>query len=147
MARTPIQGFDGHLLRMTREQASLSRPDLAREIGVTDQSLKMWEIGGVSPSPKVYVRLTDYFGKDRWFFAPVPVSERTLLDYRQRAGISSPELSRCLGVPVARIRTIEDGERPTLTADQIARWAHEIGISVAGWYQVHLQREVGAMSA
>lgn len=138
MARSPIRGFDGQLVRQAREDAELTRAELADQLHITTQAIKMWEIGGVSPSPKAYVALCHYFGQSTWYFAPVPEEGRSLTDYRQRAGISLPELSALLSVPVPRVQAIEEGESAEqLSAEQVKEWSEALGLVPVAWHQVH----------
>lgn len=150
MARSPIRGFDGARLRAIREKSKLTRAELARRIGSTEQSIKMWETHDTTPSPKVYVRLSDYFGQDKWYFAPVPVTARTLADYRQRVAINLVVLAEMLGKPHMMVQMIEHGMQSDLSAltdEQISLWAETVGLSTTAWYQVCQQGEVAAMSA
>lgn len=140
--------WDGALLRQEREAAGLTREDLALEIDTTSQSIKLWELRGdqYSPSPTSYARLYEFFGKGKWFFAPVPVEERTLADYRLRMGMTVTALRQTLRVRREKVTAIESGKVRTVPDAMVQQWADLLGISPVAWLQLRDRRGVALIA-
>lgn len=140
--------WDGALLRQEREAAGLTRDDLAAGIDTTSQIIKLWELRGdqYSPSPAAYVRLYEFFGVDRWYFAPVPVEERSLADYRLRTGMTVQDLRETFHVRPDKIKAIESGLLTDVPNEMVEKWASLLGISPVAWLQLRDCRGVALIA-
>ncbi|MGO1664866.1 MAG: helix-turn-helix domain-containing protein [Micrococcaceae bacterium] len=140
--------WDGALLRQEREAAGLTRDDLAAGIDTTSQIIKLWELRGdqYSPSPAVYARLYEFFGVDRWYFAPVPAEDRSLADYRLRTGMTVQDLRETFHVRPDKIKAIESGLLTDVPTEMVEEWASLLGISPVAWLQLRDCRGVALIA-
>jgi len=124
----------GVLIRDARLAAHKSIPECARILGVTSGILRAWEGGRKAPSlPELEVLayslrlpLGHFLGQEAVsddtqltvlnLSAAVGVRQRLvgalLRQQRESVGLSIRELSKQLGIPVARLKAYELGERP-----------------------------------
>ena len=111
----------GAHLTAFRERAGLRRIDLARQIGVSDETVRLWERGTVQPSRELLARLiallslevADWSASDSDLQKPeLPVVARRLREERRARGISQATAVRVLDVAQA---TYELGDGPVLT--------------------------------
>ena len=128
MPLPPPGRFDGAALRLSRETAGLSRPQLAERVGVDVALIKSWETRGVCPTVGNITRVAQALGlKVRDLYTPDAESAGALRDLRVAAGITQQELARRLGVRQGLISMWERGKaRPTW--DAIARYATTLDV-------------------
>ena len=121
-----VRGFDPDRLRAAQSRAGLSARQLARELGVTPGGVFSWRTGRARPFPGHLKKLADRLGCSTRFLAPLPPRPR-LRDYRERAGLTQPEMAERLGGPTAAVVLVEGGSS---WPDDPAWWAEAYGISV-----------------
>ena len=128
MPLPPPGRFDGAALRLTRETAALSRPQLAERVGVDVALIKSWETRGVCPTVGNITRVAQALGlKVSDLYTPDAASAGALRDLRVAAGITQQELAHHLGVRQGLISMWERGKaRPTW--DEIARYATTLDV-------------------
>lgn len=128
MPLPPPGRFDGATLRLTRETAGLSRPQLAERVGVDVALIKSWETRGVCPTVGNITRVAHALGlKVSDLYTPDAASAGALRDLRVAAGMTQQELAHHLGVRQGLISMWERGKaRPTW--DEIARYATTLDV-------------------
>ncbi|MEY2460921.1 MAG: Helix-turn-helix domain [Acidimicrobiaceae bacterium] len=108
----------GAHLTAFRQRAGLRRIDLARQIGVSDESVRLWEKGTVRPSRELLARLiallslevADWSESDSQpQKAELPVVARRLREERQARGISQAATVRLLDVAQGTYASWETG--------------------------------------
>ena len=108
----------GAHLTAFRQRAGLRRIDLARQIGVSDESVRLWEKGTVRPSRELLARLiallslevADWSESDSHpQKAELPVVARRLREERQARGISQATTVRLLDVAQGTYASWETG--------------------------------------
>jgi transcriptional regulator with XRE-family HTH domain len=108
----------GAHLTAFRQRAGLRRIDLARQIGVSDETVRLWEKGTVRPSRDLLVRLiallslevADWSANDDDPKTPeLPVVARRLRDERRARGMSQATTVRHLDVAQATYASWETG--------------------------------------
>ena len=70
-----------------REEHGLSIDELAQQVGVSDQSIRLWEAGLVRPRPRAYAQLLSILqvSEDEITLTPY-ANEGEVLEARRRAG-------------------------------------------------------------
>jgi transcriptional regulator with XRE-family HTH domain len=124
-----ITNWDGSRLRALREMKGMTRPDLARAVGVTKVTVFYWEDQQRrrSPMPANLVELARILGVSTTLLAPLP-DPPTLAAYREHAGLTQAEIADALGMARNSVSDIEtSGEWWPARADE---WASMIGIDV-----------------
>jgi len=108
----------GAHLKAFRERAGLRRIDLARQIGVSDETVRLWEKGTVQPSRELLARLiallslevADWSASDSDPQVPeLPVAARRLREERRARGISQATAVWLLDVAQATYASWETG--------------------------------------
>ncbi|MEY2451028.1 MAG: hypothetical protein QOD92_602 [Acidimicrobiaceae bacterium] len=108
----------GAHLTAFRQRAGLRRIDLARQIGVSDETVRLWEKGTVRPSRELLVRLiallslevADWSASDGDLQQPeLPVVARRLREERRARGTSQATTARLLDVAQASYASWETG--------------------------------------
>ena len=107
----------GAHLKATRVAAGLRRIDLASQLGVSEETVRLWEKGAVQPSPERLAKLIavtalqpDSWRALRGQAAPeLPVLARRLRTEREARGITQAEAVQVLGVPQATYAAWETG--------------------------------------
>ena len=106
----------GSHLEAARKRANLRRLDLARQLRVSEESIRLWEKGAVQPSPERLARLIALLSLETadWPSRPEPVLDlpplaRRLRHERESRGITQAEAIRDLGVPQATYAGWETG--------------------------------------
>jgi transcriptional regulator with XRE-family HTH domain len=95
----------GEHLEGARRRALLSRAQLARRLGVSEESVRRWENGGSRPSPERLAQLIAVLAIDGTTFSvlprvatDLPPISRRLRDERAQRGITQAQASFLLGV-------------------------------------------------
>lgn len=108
----------GAHLTAFRQSAGMRRVDLAREIGVSDETVRLWEKGTVQPSRDLLARLiallslgaADWSASDADQEGPaLPVLARRLRNERRDRGMSQAAVVRILDVAQATYASWETG--------------------------------------
>ena len=108
----------GAHLTAFRQRAGLRRIDLARQIGVSDETVRLWEKGTVQPSRELLARLiallslevADWSASDSDPQKPeLPVVARRLREERRARGMSQATAVRLLDVAQATYASWETG--------------------------------------
>lgn len=146
MAWPTLTTWEPERLRDDRVQRGLSRHQLAGALDVSVPAIKAWELGQKHPGPLAYKTVTDFFRRDRWFYAPVDPSQRTLTDYRLRSGLRLIDLKRELNIHHNRVYAVESG-LVSLNDAQIASWCRALNMSESQWHQARMNAQEVKMSA
>jgi transcriptional regulator with XRE-family HTH domain len=108
----------GAHLTAFRERAGLRRIDLARQIGVSDETVRLWEKGSVQPSRELLARLIALLSLEvaDWSASgsdpqepELPVVARRLREERRARGMSQAAAVRILDVAQATYASWETG--------------------------------------
>lgn len=125
----------GAHLEASRLQAGLRRLDLAHRLGVSEESIRLWERGAVQPSEDHLVRLIPILAIEGalWQDSPAPAPDeqtelaRRLLQERQALGLTQAALASRLGVAPDTYVAWETG-RSTPGAEHVTRLATHLGL-------------------
>lgn len=126
----------GAHLEASRLHAGLRRRDLAHRLGVSEESVRLWERGSVQPSEDHLVRLIPILAIEGslWQDAPAPPPEeqtelaRRLLQERQALGLTQAALAGRLGIALDAYGAWEAGDS-TPGTEHIALLADHLGLS------------------
>jgi transcriptional regulator with XRE-family HTH domain len=108
----------GEHLRALRRKAGLRRSDLAMRLGVSDETIRLWEKGSVQPSADHLARLIALMAleADGWSALvedasppDLPPLARRLRHERELRGVTQAEAVRIVGVPQATYAGWETG--------------------------------------
>jgi len=109
----------GARLEAARQQAGLRRVDLAGRVGVSEETIRLWERGAVQPSPERLSRLIAVLAVEaaHWKQAPVveaaldeiPELARRLRDERAARGVTQAVMAHQMGVSQATYAGWETG--------------------------------------
>jgi|GEM_PF-3809439 len=146
MAWPTIETWIPARLRQDREDRGLSRTELGLQLGISASAIKQWERGTKSPGPLAYDEVRRFFGRDRWFYAPVDPERRTLTDWRLRSGVRLADMRSELHLHHGTVYAIEDGTAD-LADDDIARWCALLDFSPEQWHRAHSAVQEVQMSA
>jgi transcriptional regulator with XRE-family HTH domain len=101
-------GRFGEHLETARRRALLNRSDLAKRVGVTEESIRRWERGGARPSPDRLARLIAVLALDGAVLTTFPMTAhdlpplaRRLQHERSQRGITQAQAAQTLGVAQA----------------------------------------------
>lgn len=126
---------DPEALRAARVEAGFTQAEVARRIGVAGgERVSEWERGRSSPRPATVVQLAVVLGVDVSRLVPA-VEVGGLAGLRRRAGLSSRELARLAGVPLATLLRWErqgTARRPQLAV--VTRLAQSLSVSTHSVY-------------
>ena len=124
----------GAHLQASRKSAGLRRVDLAGQLGVSEETIRLWEKGAVQPSADRLARLIALLSLEtaQWAaetpHAPeLPPLARRLRSEREARGITQAGVVRILGVPQATYAGWETG-RSTPGTSLFQRLAAFLGI-------------------
>ena len=125
----------GAHLEASRKQAGLRRIDLAYQMGVTEETIRLWEKGSVQPSAERLARLIALMaleGKEWRALSAEPAPDlppfaRRLRHERESRGITQAEAVRILHVPQATYAGWETG-RTTPGAHLFRSLADFVGV-------------------
>lgn len=130
----------GAHLEASRTQAGLRRVDLAQRLGVSEESIRLWERGAVQPSEEHLVRLIPMLSIESSFWQSQEVASavadeepelaRRLREERAQRSLTQAALAAELGVPQATYAGWETG-RTTPSPDHFALLAGLLGLSEA----------------
>jgi transcriptional regulator with XRE-family HTH domain len=128
----------GAHLEASRTQAGLRRVDLAQRLGVSEESIRLWERGAVQPSEEHLVRLIPMLSIESSFWQSQEVAStaadeepelaRRLREERAERSLTQAALSAELGVPQATYAGWETG-RTTPSPEHFAILAALLGLS------------------
>jgi transcriptional regulator with XRE-family HTH domain len=127
----------GEHLRALRRKAGLRRSDLAGRLGVSDETIRLWEKGSVQPSADRLARLIALMAleADGWSALvddasphDLPPLARRLRHERELRGVTQAEAVRSIGVPQATYAGWETG-RTTPGSSAHAVLASFLGIT------------------
>lgn len=125
----------GAHLEASRLRASLRRVDLAAQLGVSEESIRLWEKGSVQPSPERLARLIALLALEtpEWqtpsdSSPELPPLARRLRVERDDRGITQAAVVKLLDVPQATYAGWETG-RSTPSAALFASLAAFLGIA------------------
>jgi transcriptional regulator with XRE-family HTH domain len=126
----------GAHLEAARIRAGLRRLDLAHRLGVSEESIRLWERGAVQPSEDHVVRLIPILAIEGslWQGSAAPEPEelpelaRRLRDERKALGLTQAALARRVGMPLETYAAWETA-RSTPGVEHVARLAAHLGVS------------------
>lgn len=125
----------GAHLQAFRQQAGLRRVDFARRMGVSEETIRLWEKGAVQPSADCLSRLIAVLSLEAGEWQPpsstapdLPPLASALLRERQGRAITQVEAVKLLGVPQATYAGWETG-RTVPTPQFLATIAVFLGTS------------------
>jgi transcriptional regulator with XRE-family HTH domain len=125
----------GEHLEVARTRALLSRAELAKRLGVTEESIRRWERGGARPSPDSLARLIAVLALDGAELTSLPVAAedlpplaRRLQQERSQRNITQSRAAQILGVAQATYAGWEIG-RATPAAPFLATIGAFLGLS------------------
>ena len=128
----------GAHLEASRTQAGLRRIDLAQRLGVSEESIRLWERGAVQPSEEHLVRLIPMLSIESSFWQSQEVAAavadeepelaRRLREERAERSLTQAALAAQLGVPQATYAGWETG-RTTPSADHYALLASLLDVA------------------
>lgn len=124
---TGVQGFDPNRLASARAKTGLSYRALAALLGVTYSTVRQWEHGISKPRPSYLNPLAKTLGCTVHYLAPLP-SKPTLIDYRERAGLTLEDVAALVDRHFGTVSRIEHG---VTWPEEPARWAEAYGLSPA----------------
>jgi transcriptional regulator with XRE-family HTH domain len=130
MIERGLTGWDGGRLRAFRLAKGLTRPELARAVGVTKATIYFWESEHHhrSPSPANLRQIAAVLGVDTTALAPLP-DPPTLTAYREHAGLRQIDIADALGYKNRNVVSdIEQGG--DWWPPKAERWAELIGITI-----------------
>ncbi len=128
----------GAHLEASRIQAGLRRLDLAHRLGVSEESIRLWERGAVQPSEDHLVRLIPILAIEgsRWQEtrspkpAELPELARRLREERRELGLTQAAVARRLAMPLETYASWESG-RSAPAEDHVTRLTAHLGLSDA----------------
>jgi len=130
----------GAHLEASRTQAGLRRVDLAQRLGVSEESIRLWERGAVQPSEEHLVRLIPMLSIEASFWQSQEVAAaaadeepelaRRLREERAQRSLTQAVFAAELGVPQATYAGWETG-RTTPSPEHFATLASLLGLSEA----------------
>lgn len=125
-AQLPAEEIPGPLLQRLREEAGMTRSEVARRVGVWDSaSVAAWERGRQQPAPVNVPLLARALGVQPLdLFEPAGTPSVGVL--RRAAGLTLTQLAAKAGLSYARCQRIEKGLVEPSTED-VARLASAIG--------------------
>jgi len=129
----------GAHLEAFRTQAGLRRLDLANRLGVSEETIRLWERGAVQPSEAHLVRLIPMLSIEASYWErhavgavadpdELPELARCLRAERAERGLTQAAMAAHLGVPQATYAGWESG-RTTPAADRVTQVASLLGIT------------------
>ncbi len=127
----------GHL-EAARVRAGMRRVDLAARMGVSEETIRLWEKGSVQPTPERLARLIAMLSIEASLWqiqdaapAPeLPVLARRLREERELLGLTQAAVGTRLGIPQATYAAWETG-RTTPAEQHHAALASFLGMTVA----------------
>lgn len=122
VSRRVMRGFDPSRLTTAREQAGMSRGDLARIADLSEATLGRWEAGVRSPQIDVLARVARALDISIADLVVVPTEDRFPGDWRILRGLTQPQLGAQAGVSTTMVGAVERGEvrLADTTADKLA---------------------------
>lgn len=130
----------GAHLEASRTQAGLRRVDLAQRLGVSEESIRLWERGAVQPSEEHLVRLIPMLSIESSFWQSQEVAAssadeepelaRRLREERAQRSLTQAALAAQLGVAQATYAGWETG-RTTPSPEHFATLASLLGLAEA----------------
>jgi transcriptional regulator with XRE-family HTH domain len=111
----------GEHLKVRRLELGLTQAELARQLGVVEDTVLNWEAGHTTPRIDLYGRIVAFLGLDP--IPPSPGLPGTLKAFRRRHGLSQVRAARLLGVKLGTWEEWETRRRGlgTATLDLAAR--------------------------
>lgn len=90
MPQKKVSGFQGHRLRMRREEMDLSQEQLAQRVGVDQRQISRWELGASDLRISTLIKLVDVLNVDvNWLMG---LSDDHVIDKRQIISQDEAEL-------------------------------------------------------
>lgn len=112
MALGRVQGFQAALLRAQIEKTGMSVDALAVATGVTPQAVRGWVNGTYKPGAEAVHALGDALGVDPLSLSGKTLVTATLVDLRQRSGLTGAEAASAAGLIPSQVYTLEQAVTP-----------------------------------
>lgn len=123
-----MRGFVPSRLKTLREEAGMSRGDLARIAEVSETAIGRWETGVRSPQIDHLAMVARALNLQVSDFVIIPLGDRYPGDWRILLGLTQPELGAKAGISTTMVGSIERGEA-RLTDDAAAKLSMALGIT------------------
>lgn len=111
LSRSTVRGFSGARLRRLREARGLTGDDLADAAGISEATLRSWEIGRATPTPALLGAVAKKLRVTIGDMLVLRSDELTLADLRTLAGLNQADVAEKLGVGTTTLTRIEKGRR------------------------------------
>ena len=101
----------GDHLRRRRLDLGFGQRTVARQLGVREETVRLWETGRARPLPRNYGQIVRFLGKD-----PEPAGDglgERLRAWRRRQGLTQARLAADLGLDERAVTDFEGGRRDT----------------------------------
>jgi len=138
-----VQGFQPALLRDRLEASGLTVDALAVATDVTSQAVRGWLNGSYKPSAEAVRSLGEALGVDPLTFSGKTLVTATLVDLRQRSGLTGAEAAEAAGLNPSQVYTLEQSVTPPKLdhLDALADvYAVEISDIRRGWLNRRIER-------
>lgn len=110
VSRRVMRGFDPTAFSQARQDAGLSRKDLARLARTGRATIDNWETGRATPQIDVLVRASEVLNVPIDTFVKIAADQRYPGDLRVLHGLTQPQLATATGLSTTTIGAIERGE-------------------------------------
>ena len=129
LSRRILRGFDREAFARFRTAAGFEIGDLARVADIGATTIYGWERGSRTPQVDTLSRVAEVLGVAMDELIRVPLSERTLADLRNLAGLTQPQLGLKAGIRTTALSKVERAEVP-LSDDKAAAIAKALELSI-----------------
>lgn len=129
LSKSTVRGFSGARLRRLREARGLTGDDLADASGISEATLRSWEIGRSTPTPNLLAAVAKKLRVTIADLVLLRSDELMLSDLRNLAGLNQADVAEKLGVGTTSLTRIEKGRR---------EYDAEVGRALAKIYKVKI---------
>lgn len=123
-----MRGFAGERMRSIREQAGMSRADLARYADLSVGAIRSWEVDGTNPQVDTLARAAAALGVEMGDLVVLDAQEMHLSDLRVLAGLTQPQLAVAAGLSTTALAGLEQGH-VRLRPDHVNRLASALHVA------------------
>lgn len=136
-----VQGFQPALLRDRLDKTGLTVDAVAVATGVTPQAVRGWLNGSYKPGAEAVRALGDALGVDPLTLRGKTLVTATLVDLRQRMGLTGAEAAAAAGLNPSQVYTLEQAvTSPKL--DHLDALAEVYEVDIAGIRRGWLNRRI-----
>lgn len=129
MASRGVAGWKPDRLVEARTAAGLSQAKLARLVGVSESTVRVWERGMSAPTAHHLASIAYAVKVSASHLAPLPETPR-LRHLRQQAGLTQADVAQVLGVNVGSVGYVDSAR---WWPSDAARWAEVYGVSLSAF--------------